>query len=620
MSSAAHLEVQDLSVRVRRHDRYVQVVERLSYSVRPGQTLAIIGASGSGKTLSCRALIGLLPATAHVSGSVRLCGTELVGLSERALRPHRGRGIAMIFQDATRSLNPTVRIGEQITEVLRQHHRLHRAAARQRALELLDLLQLPAAPERLRSYPHELSGGMLQRVIIAIALAANPKVLIADEATRSLDAITQRRTLALLKEVQQHLGTALVMVSHDLRLAMSFADEAIVMRAGATVEHATPGALAKLSRVPYTRALFDTIPPPDSPAVATGRLERKDHTLLVAREIVQEFPVRAHGVLRNVVRAVSGVSFEVRTQETLGIVGESGSGKTTLARALVQAPRPTSGSVHFVGADLTTLRGRTLIERRRRLQMIFQDASGSLNPSWRVADIVAEPLVGHDAGARAERTRRIGKALELVGMPVSAYGRRRPTELSGGECQRVAIARALTVEPSLLICDEAVSALDALIQSQLLALFRELQAELRLSYLFISHDLAVVRQISDRVAVLYLGRICEIGPTESIYRQPLHPYTAALLATARGDEPAPAPARLPMHPLEGCAYRARCLRVQDRCAKEAPALRSEPDGHAVACHFPRVTPTSADSTPRSTGSAASSPTSSTPPQPPPPRS
>ena len=316
--------------------------------------------------------------------------------------------------------------------------------------------------------------------------------------------------------------------------------------------------------------------------------------LLQVRDLVQEFVVRDYGGVKGgVVNAVSGVSFDVWPGETLGIVGETGSGKSTLARSVLQAPRPKSGAVVFRGADLVTLRGSSLLQARRHLQMVFQDPFGSLDPKWKVRDLVAEPLIAYRVGDRAARRRRVEAVLELVGLDPAGHGARRPRELSGGQAQRVAIARALAIEPAMIICDEPVSSLDVLIQAQVLNLFEQLRAELRLSYLFIAHDLALVKQVSDRVAVMYLGKLCEVGPGEAVYRQPLHPYTRALLdsvpgaatarpAAIRGEPPSP------VHPPSGCRFRTRCPRAEQRCADEEPAMRELATGHSVACHFPLV--------------------------------
>jgi oligopeptide/dipeptide ABC transporter ATP-binding protein len=326
--------------------------------------------------------------------------------------------------------------------------------------------------------------------------------------------------------------------------------------------------------------------------------------LLQVKDLVQEFTVRETGGVRGgTVHAVSGVCFDVRPGETLGIVGETGSGKSTLARSILQAPRPKSGEVIFRGADLVTLRGTRLLQARRHLQMVFQDPFGSLDPKWKVRDLVEEPLIAYRTGDRATRRRRVDEVLELVGLDPAGHGGRRPRELSGGQAQRVAIARAVALSPALIICDEAVSSLDVLIQAQVLNLFEQLRAELGLSYLFIAHDLALVKQVSDRVAVMYLGKLCEVGPGETVYRQPLHPYTRALLDSVPGSPQARAKKTIrgeppsPIHPPSGCRFRTRCPRAEQRCADEEPAMRELATGHSVACHFPLVPV--ARSTPRS---------------------
>jgi oligopeptide transport system ATP-binding protein len=329
--------------------------------------------------------------------------------------------------------------------------------------------------------------------------------------------------------------------------------------------------------------------------------------LLEVRDLVQEFVVRDYGGVKGgVVHAVSGVSFSVAHGETLAVVGETGSGKSTLARSVMQAPKPKSGSVVFAGGDLVRLKGRRLLDARRHLQMVFQDPFGSLDPKWRVSDIVEEPLIAYKIGDRATRRRRVAEVLELVGLDPAAHGGRRPRELSGGQAQRVAIARAVALSPALIICDEPVTSLDVLIQAQVLNLFEQLRTELGLSYLFIAHDLGLVKQVSDRVAVMYLGKLCEVGPGESIYREPFHPYTLALLESSPSPDPTAAPARAgrtisgeppsPINPPSGCRFRTRCPRAQQRCAAEEPELRALADGHVVACHYP-LTPASAEKVP-----------------------
>jgi oligopeptide/dipeptide ABC transporter ATP-binding protein len=349
--------------------------------------------------------------------------------------------------------------------------------------------------------------------------------------------------------------------------------------------------------------------------------------LLSVRNLVQEFVTRAAGGVKGgVVHAVSDVSFDVMPGETLGIVGETGSGKSTLARSVIQAPRPKSGEVHFRGRDLMRLSRRRLKESREDMQMVYQDPFGSLNPRWRLEDLVAEPLVGHAGLSRSARRKRVADLLDLVGLDPSVYGRRRPTELSGGQCQRVAIARAIALNPALVICDEAVSSLDVLIQAQVLNLFEKLRSELGLSYLFIAHDLAMVKQVSDRVAVMYLGQLAEIGPANRIYRRPLHPYTAALLDSIPGLDPKTGKARVPvalpgeppspLDPPSGCRFRTRCPRAQERCALEAPAFTDKGSGHQVACHFPLDTPAPGSAADNARGpvdlALTPSPTSTTP--------
>ena len=649
--TGALLDIEDLRVTFTGRGRgpEVRAVDGVTYSVYAGQTLAIVGESGSGKTVSCRAVMGLLPPGAVVTGSARFQGTQLIGLSDDQLRQHRGANVAMVFQDPARSLNPTMRVGAQIAEAVRAHRDVTKVQAKEQAVDLLRQVHIPLPERRCAEYPHQLSGGMRQRVMIAIALACRPRLLIADEATTALDVTTQAQIMELLLELQADLGMALMLISHDLGLAGAYADEVIVMYAGRIVEQAPAIELATRVRMPYTQALYEAIPRLERPAhaplpVIGGRAARPGHAaaglrvraalppgrrrlpgrraaagrararpplgllasrqrrpelteapLLQVKDLVHEFRTDL-----GTVHAVSGVSFDVRAGETLGIVGETGSGKSTLARSIVQAPRPTSGAVVFRGADLVTLRGASLLRARRHLQMVFQDPFGSLDPKWRVRDLVEEPLIAYKTGDRTARRRRVDEVLELVGL--AGHSTRRPRELSGGQAQRVAIARAVALNPALIICDEAVSSLDVLIQAQVLNLFERLRAELGLSYLFIAHDLALVKQVSDRVAVMYLGKLCEVGPGEEVYRQPLHPYTRALLdsvpdtATARktrtirgaiqGEPPSP------VHPPSGCRFRTRCPRAEQRCADEEPAVRELPTGHtaghSVACHFPLV--------------------------------
>jgi peptide/nickel transport system ATP-binding protein len=612
------LETAKLQVALSHGGGRVHAVKGLSYQLRAGQTLAIVGQSGSGKTVGCRALMGLLPDTSTVSGSVRFMGKELLTLTERELRRHRGADIAMVFQDGERALNPTMRIGDQITEAICAHDKIAARTARQRALELLNLLGLRAYRDWFQAYPHQLSGGMRQRVMVAIAIAGNPKVLIADEPTSSLDRISQMSLMEILMDLQQRFGMALMLVSHDLRLVGSVADDVLVMRDGQQVEYGPSRRLLDRPSTPYTKALFESAHwpedrhrativalPPVAPSLRDvhelgGGSDRPRSAeagaarLLEARGIVHEF-ASSSGRL---VRAVSGVSFALGSSETLGLVGETGSGKSTLARALLLAPAPRSGSVLFRGTDVTQLRARDVFEYRRQVQMVFQDPFGSLNPKWRVSRIIEEPLVGFGIGDKRQRRRRVEEVLSFVGLP-AGIAHRRPRQLSGGECQRVAIARALVPNPALIICDEALSSLDVITQGDLLTLFRQLRAQFGLAYLFISHDLGLVRQISDRVAVMYFGQLCEIGPAESLWRAPRHPYTAALLTATPGfvskrpvmrepivDGAGTDAAQALSEPPSGCLFRARCDRARERCALEQPQLRAIAGDHSVACHYP----------------------------------
>jgi peptide/nickel transport system ATP-binding protein len=587
------LETKDLHVRFNVGGESVEAVAGLSYRLYAGKTLAIVGESGAGKTVSCRALTGLLAETAIVTGSAMFMGTQLLGLPEREMRARRGRQIAMAFQDASRSLNPTMRVGEQICEAIGAHERTDWVAARRRAVELLELLRIPAAKACLLAYPHQLSGGMRQRVMLAIAVAANPKLLIADEPTSSLDSITRVLVMELLGDLQKCFGMALILISHDLGIAAAVADDVLVMRGGKTIEYAPAHELLANPRMPYTKALFDDLRTPrplqaERPGAlssrAAGPSNGNSEFELEARNVVQQYRLRGATV-----HAVSNVSLGIRRGEALGLVGETGSGKTTLARVLLGLQPPTSGSVLFRGRDMTGRRD----PRNRYVQAVFQDPFGSLDPKWRVAQIVGEPLVGYRIGDAKTRRRRVEEVLHLVNLPAD-FARRKPRQLSGGEAQRVAIARALAPGPAVLVCDEALSSLDAVTRREVLSVFRADE----LACLFISHDLAAVQQVCDRIAVLHLGQLCEIGPTDVLRRAPAHPYTRALAAARmpvrhhdRGatEELAYVNARespSPTYPPTGCRFHTRCVRATTLCTSEEPQLRSISRDHLVACHSP----------------------------------
>ena len=616
------LATRNLGVQFQAHGQRVEVVKAISFDVFKRATLAIIGESGSGKSISSRAILGVLPTGARATGSVRYAGQEILGLTEAEMRRYRGRSLAMVFQDAERALNPTMQIGHQISEAVCAHDSIGRKAARHRVLELLHLLRLPQPRKLFFSYPHELSGGMRQRVMIAVAIAASPKLLIADEPTSALDVSTGIGIMELLRDLQRQLDMALILVSHDLRLVANFADTVLVMQGGRAIEYADTSRLIAHPQMEYTKALLDAIPrfetrqrvfdvaveprhgrtsPPDcgyrpiedTTAMTDARTSlRGAPPLLRVSDVVQELPVRRVGwTSATIVQAICDVSFDLLPGEILGIVGETGAGKSTLVRTLLQIPPPTSGSVWFRGHELTQLRGRRLWKQRRQVQMIFQDPFASLNPKWRVAEIVEEPLLGHGFGDRNKRLGRVEEVLGLVGLPSGTYGSRRPVQLSGGECQRVAIARALAIEPQLIICDEALASLDALTQTQIVDLFHRLRAKLDLAFIFISHDIARVREISDRVVVMYLGQLCEIGPARVLCHEPFHPYMAALLDSVvlphphrsksfERDRPSLSA------PPSGCRFHTRCDRAQERCALEKPPMRRVADHHFVACHYP----------------------------------
>ncbi|MGO2110070.1 MAG: dipeptide ABC transporter ATP-binding protein, partial [Pseudoclavibacter sp.] len=523
------MTVEGLRVAFLRHGTMIEAVNGVDFRLRRGRTLAIIGESGSGKSVSVRSLMGLLPPSARVTGSAKLGDTQLLGLDHASLRDIRGRDIAMVFQNPATSLNPTMSIGNQLLEAIRVHSRMERRPATERAMELLDLVRLSHPELRYKQFPHQLSGGMRQRVVIAMALASNPKVLIADEATTALDVTTQAKIMELLGELQTRLGMAIILISHDISLAASYADDVMVMRHGSVVEHVAPELLFDDAREPYTKELlgaFSKLPAERRERVASVT-EPGDSLaevpILSVRGLVQEYVSRGPGgVKTGVVRAVNDVSFDVMAGTTLGIVGETGSGKSTIARAIVRVEAPKAGTVTFQGTELVGLRQRELAEMYADLQMIYQDPFGSLNPRWRIGDVIAEPLRGHTSMRAQSRRARVDELLDLVGLPPDDFRFRRPQELSGGQAQRVAIARAVSLEPALIVCDEATSSLDVLIQAQILKLLARLQRELHLTCLFIGHDLNVVRSISDTVAVMHQGNLVEFGRSEQVFTDPQH--------------------------------------------------------------------------------------------------
>jgi microcin C transport system ATP-binding protein len=524
------LEVKNLQVRFGQGPAAIDVVRGISFAIERGETLAVVGESGSGKSVTALSILQLLPypPASHPGGSIRFAGTELIGAGEAALREIRGSRISMIFQEPTTSLNPLHTIERQVSETLIVHRKMERPEARTRTLELLDMVGIQDAERRLNAYPHELSGGQRQRVMIAMALANQPDLLIADEPTTAVDVTIQAQLLKLLAELQRRLGMAMLFITHDLGIVRRIADRICVMRAGEIVETGTVQRVLADPQHEYTQHLLAAEPkgtPAPPPADAASVME--------CNHLSVHYPIKG-GLLRRTVgqvRAVDGISLEVREGETLGVVGESGSGKTTLGLALLRL-LSSSGTIRFRGSEIQRLRSRALRPLRREMQVVFQDPYSSLSPRMSVGQIVEEGLLVHRLGANAaERDRLIIEALREVGLDPDAR-QRYPHEFSGGQRQRVAIARAIVLKPRFVVLDEPTSALDVSVQAQIVALLRELQARHRIAYLFISHDLRVVRAMSHRVMVVHNGAVVEYGPADTIFAAPKHDYTRALTAAA----------------------------------------------------------------------------------------
>ncbi|MEV0632368.1 ABC transporter ATP-binding protein [Nonomuraea wenchangensis] len=672
------LEVTDLGVTF----GGVPAVRGLGYTVRPGEVLAVVGESGSGKSVAAAAVMGLLPRGARVTGSVRLHGRELIGAPARELDALRGRTISMVFQDPLSALTPVYRVGDQIAEAVRVHQRVSRENAQVKAVELLELVGIPRPAERALAFPHEFSGGMRQRVMIAMAIANDPDVIICDEPTTALDVTVQAQVLEVLKTAQRETGAAIIMITHDLGVVAGFADRVLVMYAGRPVEVGGVDDVYYRPRMPYTVGLLGSVPrldrhggrltpiegsppspgalPPGCPFAPrcplrvaacdesepplyevgeghraacirweevrpadaadpagpagtggdgedggeppVGARARHRRTVLEVSGLVKDYPLVKGAVFRRrvgTVHAVAGVGFDIREGETLALVGESGSGKTTTLTQILELAAPQAGRIVVLGRDTSRLgRGeRTAI--RRDLQVVFQDPLASLDPRMTVHDIVAEPLRTH---GRRQPGRRVAELLALVGLDPE-HAARYPQDFSGGQRQRVGIARALALEPRLLVLDEPVSALDVSIQAGVINLLGALRARLGLSYLFVAHDLAVVRHLADRVAVMYLGRIAEIGRIDAVYDAPMHPYTQALLSAI----PLPDPARersrrrillegdlpSPADPPTGCRFRTRCPKFRAEltdderglCVQVEPDVRTLGEDHGAACHY-----------------------------------
>ncbi|MFZ0380480.1 MAG: ABC transporter ATP-binding protein [Solirubrobacteraceae bacterium] len=714
------LEVEDLKTQIRLRRGTVHAVDGLSFEVEAGETLGIVGESGCGKTMAAMSIMRLLPRGGFIAdGQIRLNGRDLVTLELPELRKIRGNEVGMVFQDPMTSLNPTMMIGKQIAEVVTTHRDVSKSAALDRAAEVLGLVGLPRPKERLRDYPHQLSGGLRQRVMIAMALACDPKLLIADEPTTALDVTIQAQILTLLDKIKSELGMGIILITHDMGVIAGRADRVLVMYAGRKIETAGTVELFKNVRHPYTEALLASIPqldqdqsqelysipglPPDlrrpplacrfaprcvfateqcrshdpplggddpnhpyacfhprnssveemgevgaslisqaeknkalmasfgkelelletaaEPAVAAAAdTNGGAEFILEFRDVTKEFTITAGAVLRRKIgslHAVTELQLGIRPGETFGLVGESGCGKTTLGRMGVGLEVPTSGQVLFDGVDLGSVKGARFRALRRDLQFMFQDPYASLDPRMRVKEIISEPLDVARRGTPKERIEAVRALLDEVGLAYDAMDRY-PHEFSGGQRQRLGLARALTLSPKVIIADEPVSALDVSIRSQILNLMKRLQATHGLTYIVISHDLSVVKYLADRIGVMYLGRLVEIGRGNDIYERPAHPYTAGLLEAipvanpevsrgkdaklgVRGELPSP------VNPPSGCRFRTRCPRAQDKCAEVVPPLRPFGPEHFAACHFPLQAPTNGSGDVRRTETIGAAP-------------
>ncbi|MEV4013060.1 ABC transporter ATP-binding protein [Nonomuraea angiospora] len=659
------LEVTDLNVSFGN----VPAVRGVSYHVEPGEVLGIVGESGSGKSVTSAAVMGLLPPGARVTGSVRLHGKELIGAPERELTSFRGKSISMVFQDPLSALTPVYRVGDQIAEAVRVHQRVSKETALVKAIELLELVGIPRPAERALAFPHEFSGGMRQRVVIAMAIANDPDVIICDEPTTALDVTIQAQVLEVLKKAQRKTGAAIIMITHDLGVVAGFADRVLVMYAGRPVEVGDVDDIYYGMRMPYTVGLLGSIPrvdrgarqpltpiegsPPSPEALPPGcpfaprcpmkidacdegepplfdvgaghraacirweevrprepvlvpvepaRRERGERTVLEVHGLVKEYPLLKGAIFKRrvgTVHAVAGVGFDIRQGETLGLVGESGSGKTTTLTQILELAAPQSGRIVVLGRDTARLSGPERKAIRRDMQVVFQDPLASLDPRMTVHDILAEPLRTH---GRRRPGRRVAELLALVGLDAT-HAARYPQDFSGGQRQRIGIARALALEPRLLVLDEPVSALDVSIQAGVINLLGSLKARLELSYLFVAHDLAVVRHIADRVAVMYLGRIAEIGQVDAVFDAPAHPYTQALLSAIPLPDPIRERARerillegdlpSPANPPTGCRFRTRCPKFRGEltdeqralCVNVEPEVRPLGEDQGAACHY-----------------------------------
>ena len=541
------LELKDLKISFTSSTGVVDAVRGVNLTIYPGQSVAIVGESGSGKSTTAMAVIGLLPGTGKVTGGTILFnGKDITGLSDKEMQHYRGSDIGLVPQDPMSNLNPVWSIGTQVKESLRANNVVEGSEANKRVVELLQEAGLDDAERRAKQYPHEFSGGMRQRALIGIGLAARPKLLIADEPTSALDVTVQRRILDHLEGLTHELGTAVLFITHDLGLAAERASHLVVMHRGRVVESGPSLDILRDPQHPYTQRLVKAAPSLasariqsaqeqgiESSELLAGKAETSDEEVIRVENLTKEFDIRGEKGAKKKLLAVDDVSFSLRKDTTLALVGESGSGKSTVANMVLNLLDPTSGKVFYKGTDLSTLGSSELFEMRRKLQVVFQNPYGSLDPMYSIYRCIEEPLVVHKTGNRKEREARVAELLDMVAMPRSTM-RRYPNELSGGQRQRIAVARALALNPEVIVLDEAVSALDVLVQNQILQLLSGLQEELDLSYLFITHDLAVVRQTADDVAVMRQGKLVESGTVDEIFANPTESYTRDLIDSVPG--------------------------------------------------------------------------------------